>query len=300
MSQLPWLQPAMQQFQQQQRAGRLAHALLLPLSVADGGLQLAQQFVAMSLCENHSACGICRSCQLLAAGNHPDVHWLKAEGNQIKVEQVRALCHSLSSTAQQGGYRVAVIEQSERMNSAAANALLKTLEEPGRNTLLLLQVDIAGSLLPTITSRCQRVAVQAPSIAQVKQWLGPQTLSDDELSWSLPVLGGALALQAALQSERFAELQQLKQAIEQSFISGHVNPQLADIKEDNIFDALSLAYRVLLQQLRSGQLDAFASNGVAALAQRIMADSRQLMRMPSVNYLALMQSYVLEYNRLKN
>lgn len=300
MSQLPWLQPAIHQFQQQQHTGRLAHALLVPLSVADGGLQLAQQFIAHCVCDNHNGCGVCRSCRLLAAGNHPDVHWLKADGNQIKVEQVRALCNSLASTAQQGGYRVAVIEQSERMNTAAANALLKTLEEPGRNTLLILQVNIAGSLLPTITSRCQRVAVQPPSIAQVKQWLGPQALSDDELNWALPVLGGALALQQALQTERFGELRQLKQAIEQSFISGHVNPQLADIKEDNIFDALSLAYRVLLEQLRSAHLDAFASNAAAGLAQRIMEDSRQLMRMPSVNYLALMQSYVLEYKRLKN
>ncbi|MCH1923699.1 DNA polymerase III subunit delta' [Shewanella sp. C32] len=300
MSQLPWLQPALQQFRQQQQAGRLAHALLLPLTVGDGGLLLAEQFVALTLCEQHSACGMCRSCKLLQAGNHPDVHWLKADGNQIKVEQVRELCQSLTATAQQGGYRVAVIEQSERMNTAAANALLKTLEEPGRNTLLILQTDISSSLLPTITSRCQRVAAPTPTAAQVQQWLAPQTLTDDVLAWALPVLGGALALRDALQSDRFAELAKLKDAIEQSFISGHVDPQLADIKEDSIFDALSLSYRVLLQQMRAGNKDAFVMSAIAALAERIMRDSQQLRRMPTVNYLALIQSYVLDYNRLKN
>ncbi|QSX32174.1 DNA polymerase III subunit delta' [Shewanella avicenniae] len=301
MSSLPWINSALQQLQQQQQQQRLAHALLLPLAVADGGLLLAHEIVANCLCDNHTnpACGQCRACRLLAAGNHPDVYWLKAEGNQIKVEQVRELCQSLAATAQQGGYRIAVIQQSERMNQAAANALLKTLEEPGRNTLLLLQTDIAGGLLPTITSRCQRVNVQPPSLNDVAAWLQPLTLSIADLAWSLPVVGGAIALKEALQSERFNQLQQFKTWVEQSFSTGHLVQQLSDVKEDNIFDVLKLVYHVLLEQLKNTAVEPFVCAKIAELAQRVMQDSRQLMQMPTVNYLAILQSYVIEYKRLK-
>ncbi|KFZ38615.1 hypothetical protein HR45_04105 [Shewanella mangrovi] len=301
MSSLPWLTSALTQLHQQQRDERLAHALLLPLPVADGGLVLAEQIVASCLCDNHTspACGQCRACKLLAAGNHPDVYWLKADGHQIKVEQVRELCQSLAATAQQGGYRIAVIQQSERMNQAAANALLKTLEEPGRNTLLLLQTDIAGGLLPTITSRCQRVNVQPPTIDMVANWLQHPQLSSAELAWSLPVVGGAVALQQALASDRLMQLRQLKAWVEQSFNEGHVAQQLADLKEDNVFDVLKLVYHVLLEKLKQPGLEPFASAKVAELANRVMQDNRQLMHMPSVNYLALLQSYVIEYKRLK-
>ena len=161
LSQLPWLHTPFERFAQLCNQNHHSHAQLLPVDEALGGYQLANEMAQMALCLNKTpegACQQCKSCLLYQAGNHPDVHWVRKDGAQIKVDQIRELCQSLLHTAQQGGARVAVIENSERMNTAAANALLKTLEEPGDNTLLILQTDTPASLLPTITSRCQKIA----------------------------------------------------------------------------------------------------------------------------------------------
>ena len=79
----------------------------------------------------------------------------KRTKKSIKVDQVRALIEDLSKTAQQGGYKVVVLEPAEAMNTNAANALLKSLEEPAANTLLVLVCHTPSAVLPTIRSRCQ-------------------------------------------------------------------------------------------------------------------------------------------------
>ena len=140
------------------QAQRLPQGILwvnaLPEQVSD--------FVKIVLCQkpsanNSKACGQCKACLLFASeAGHPDLIWLKPEGklNLIKIDQVRDIIEFLSKSAQQGGYRVVVFEQAEGLNIAAQNALLKSLEEPGANSLLLLTSLRPDLLLPTIKSRC--------------------------------------------------------------------------------------------------------------------------------------------------
>lgn len=301
---LPWLHEAKQQFAAQRRQGMLPHAMLLPLAEADGGVALGQYMAALALCNAPLAdepCGHCKSCQLVNAGNHPDFHLLQADGNQIKVEQVRGLCQSLMNTAQQGGFRVALILRCERMTVAAANALLKTLEEPGAATLLVLQSDRPAALLPTVVSRCQQVKVARPSAVQLNQWLHSQYPQlNEDLAWCLPIAGGALQLAQYVADGYAAELKKLKTAWQKSLESGHLSQKLSNLSAEQLFDALKLLYQVLQDEMHAGLLDPLQQSQVAQLAARVMKDNQQLMLMANVNYLALCQSYVLEYKRLKN
>ncbi|MFQ6371082.1 DNA polymerase III subunit delta' [Shewanella sp. YIC-542] len=299
---LPWLQAAKQQFIQQRQQGNLPHALLLPLPEADGGVLLARFMAQQLLCAHPTAsgaCGHCKSCQLFAAATHPDFYQLQADGSQIKVEQVRHLCEALSTTPQQGGYRIALVLQCERMNTAAANALLKTLEEPGAATLLLLQSDHPGGLLATIVSRCQQIKVRRPSPEQLHLWLRqrhPQL--NEPVAWCLPVAGGALKLAQYIEDGYFEELKKLKAAWQDSLTKGHLSQKLSHPKAEQLFDLLKLLYQVLMEQLQSASLDPLQQLRLTELATSVMRDNRQLMLMANVNYLALFQRYVLEYKRI--
>ena len=93
------------------------------------------------------------------------------QANSLKVDQVRALNEFIYSTAQQGGYRVVILNPADSMNTASANALLKMLEEPGADTLILLLTSKIGQLLPTIKSRCQHIECHPPAEQDAIQWL---------------------------------------------------------------------------------------------------------------------------------
>lgn len=147
------------------RANHLAHGLIMASSELLKTRNVAHKLAQLVLCEQpaEQGCGTCHSCQLFEAGSHPD--WLFIEGGgkteTIKVDQVREVSHFLHETASIATYRVVLIENAHNMNQYAQNALLKSLEEPGDNTLLILTTDNAHSLLPTIRSRCQTLQVQS-------------------------------------------------------------------------------------------------------------------------------------------
>jgi DNA polymerase-3 subunit delta' len=162
----------------QQMAGRPqhAHAYLLHGPAGIGKRALAERLMASLLCqrpEGLDACGQCKSCMLLAAGSHPDNYVLEPEeaDKAIKVDQVRELVSFVVQTAQMGGRKVVLIEPVESMNINAANALLKSLEEPSGNTVLLLVSHQPSRLLPTVRSRCVQQACPLPSEAMSLAWL---------------------------------------------------------------------------------------------------------------------------------
>mgnify|MGYP000844822954 CR=1 FL=1 len=162
----------------QQLAGRTqhAHAYLLHGPAGIGKRALAERLMALLLCKSPvdlQPCGQCKSCHLLAAGSHPDNYVLEPEedGKAIKVDQVRALVNFVVQTAQLGGRKVILLEPTEAMNLNAANALLKSLEEPSGDTVLLLISHQPSRLLPTIRSRCVQQACPLPSEAMSLQWL---------------------------------------------------------------------------------------------------------------------------------
>lgn len=193
---LPWQRAQWQRLAQLIESERLPHALLLAGPQGVGKRIFARALGALLLCRSPqygAACGICKSCLLLAAQAHPDSHWLAPEeaGNTlkgsraIKIDQVRDLVERMSQTAQQGGRKVATVAPPEAMNRNAANALLKTLEEPAGSALLILVSDMPGRLLPTIRSRCQRLDFPIPPYADVLSWLQPHAASAEKLEQAL-------------------------------------------------------------------------------------------------------------------
>lgn len=305
--QLPWLEGPRQAFLAQLMRQKIPHAQLVGIDAAFGGELFSVFMARAALClapNSAGACGFCKSCQLFAAGNHPDFYQIEADGHQIKVDQIRELCVRLTATAQQSGRRVAIIHHSERLNSASANALLKTLEEPGKDTLLILQSDTPARLMATISSRCQRIPFVVPNKTQIKSWLAQHCHIQEDVTWCLSVVGGPLKLAESLltdgtQSSRYQSLLQFRKDWGQSLSSGHLCASLLTVNEQQIIDALKVLYLLLRQVLlKNSHQDAFIQAQIGNLAAKVMGMCHSLSTMPTVNYLGLCQSYVLEYREI--
>ncbi|MFZ6046485.1 DNA polymerase III subunit delta' [Pseudomonas sp. CR3202] len=177
---------------------RHAHAYLLHGPSGIGKRALADRLMARLLCQSPAgldACGQCKSCLLLAANTHPDAFVLEPEevDKAIRVDQVRELVEFVVQTAQLGGRKVVLLEPAEAMNLNASNALLKSLEEPSGDTVLLLVSHQPSRLLPTIKSRCVQQACPLPGKTQSLAWLG-SALPDaapEELHELLVLAGGS-------------------------------------------------------------------------------------------------------------
>lgn len=194
---LPWHKPQWDSLQARRKAGSLPHALLLCGARGLGKQHFAAHFAQAVLCAtpqaDGQACQQCRPCTLFRSGSHPDYRRIGPEEDSkvIKIDQIRALCMALSMTSQYGGYQITHIDPADAMNNAAANSLLKTLEEPTPNTLLLLVTDRPASLPATVRSRCQRVLFHNPSEAQARAWLQPQIPVGQDIEALLAVAEGA-------------------------------------------------------------------------------------------------------------
>ncbi len=172
------------------------HAWLIHSKQGMGKQNLAHHLSKYLLCEQQEqalqACSACPSCQLFEAGNHPDWHIINdLEGDKqqayLKVDQIRDLSLSLSTTPQISKRKVVLLYPAEKMNMEAANSFLKTLEEPLGDTLFLLLSSQLYSLPATILSRCIKVLVQIHDDSQVLQWLNQIDENPDntKLAWQL-------------------------------------------------------------------------------------------------------------------
>ncbi|KYH33812.1 DNA polymerase III subunit delta' [Neomoorella mulderi] len=154
------LMTARQQLRQALQRGKLVHAYLLAGGSEAARMELARYLAATLNCQEPregEPCGRCRSCQQMAGGNHPDFYLFKPQGATLKIDQIRELERQLTFRAFQGGARVAVLAGADTMTEAAANCLLKTLEEPPEGAYLILLAAQPDLLLPTIRSRCQEL-----------------------------------------------------------------------------------------------------------------------------------------------
>ena len=171
----PWLIEATATLTAARRADRMHHALLIHAAPGTGGEWLAGWCTQLLLCTaaEGAACGICTSCRRAAAEQHPDLTIVRPIENsqQIRIEQIRELIAELALTAHQGGYKVARIEPGDALNRFAANALLKTLEEPPARTVLIVVAAMPSRLPATLVSRCQRIRIRAPSREESLAWL---------------------------------------------------------------------------------------------------------------------------------
>ena len=177
----PWLTPIFNTLVQSNQAGRFAHGLLFTGSAGLGKYKLASRVAKYLLCSDKQldeACGKCHSCNLFAAQNHLDFHLLKSEANKaIGIEAVRGLIDSLNERPHLGDNKVVVIKDAQLLTTAAANALLKTLEEPQGNSYIILLTRTHHQLMPTMYSRVQHTHIHTPNDEQLLAWLATQQVA---------------------------------------------------------------------------------------------------------------------------
>ncbi|MGF1713948.1 DNA polymerase III subunit delta' [Photobacterium chitinilyticum] len=214
----PWQQSLWQNWQLLLGQGRLHHAILLLAVRGSGREVLAQQLAQTVLCQNCDTepCGVCHSCKLFAAKTHPDFHIIAPlqEGKQIGVDAVRQCNRWAVETSQLAGQRVIMIEHADALGEAAANALLKTLEEPPSGCQFILTAQSLDSLLPTINSRCNKWRLTTPDEQETQRWVERLMMQTVKLE-SVRLNGGA-----PLATKQFIE-------------------QGQDIRHGNLLEALS-------------------------------------------------------------
>lgn len=311
---------------------RLPHALLLQGPRGVGKFDLAMELARWVLCEQpgeQGACGVCGACHWFEQGNHPDfrrVEPLENEaeegegaapakaarkgGRVIQVAQVREVTDFLGLSSHRGGWRAAVFHPAELMHTAAANALLKTLEEPPPRVLLILVSHQAGRLLPTVISRCRRIDLAVPSRQQALDWLRPQGL--DHAETALDEAGGAPLLAVHYAGADYAERRE-------AFIDLLANPERLDVcaaaesykanhaevwqwlvrwVHDLNLQRLSGGSRYFPQ--RAGDLTRLAQRADLArllALQRLLGGAARSLRHP-LNPALLLESWLLSYGQL--
>lgn len=305
MTRLPWHVDQWRIVWEAKQKNRLSHALLFV-----GGCELEKkhfsQCLATTLLCSHSTlqgvpCLTCHACHLTKAQSHPDLIWVEPEeaGQMIKIDQIRGLVANMHETSMQGGWKIVIINPAHAMNTQAANALLKTLEEPSSNTLLILISDQRLRLPATITSRCQRVVFQKPSREQAMAWLqwqrGPESDLLLNLADGFPMRARALQSDDAMNMRK--ELYEGLHALRM----GKLDPLLFAVK-CQAYDIIAVL--VLLQSYLRDVLRYRLSHGAASVVnsdyQKAFADIVKGVSLEnSIKYLDLVQkAYMRMLNKL--
>ena len=204
---LPWQTVQWQKSVDSFEAGLMPHAQILCGASGLGKREYAAALTGYLFCssrKNSLGCGECRNCRLILAEVHPDFLRVRPEkpGSAIKVDEIRGLNNFVNRTAESGIAKVVLIEDADRMNRNAANALLKSLEEPPANTFFMLVSSREMKLPVTVRSRCQRINFSVPERGITVEWLQRQNSNSE--SCELPILlasGAPLAAQKLMSGE---------------------------------------------------------------------------------------------------
>lgn len=269
---LPWLPPMLQAAQALDKA----HALLLHGAAGDGLFEAATAIAQAWLCEADAPahvrpCGHCAACVATAARRHPDLLWVLPEAlarelgatagdvdeaadgepkakrkpsRQIRIDDVRAAIDWVATSSGRGRGKVVLIHPAETMNPQAANALLKTLEEPPSGVRLLLACGQPAQLLPTVRSRCQLLRLPGPTPDQARSWLQAQGLARPDVLLAAasgrPLEAAAMAA-AGIDAERWAALPAALRRQQVAAFSGWPLPRVVDALYKLCHDAMSVA-----------------------------------------------------------
>lgn len=185
---------------------RLAHAYLFTGSEGIGKRLMATALARLIFCDQKTGCGTCAACRRLAHNNHPDLHIIEPDGTQIKIEQIRQLQTELSHAPLEAPRRICLIDDAEKLNPAAGNALLKTLEEPRADVLLILISAYPDKVMETIRSRCQKLPFSRLDQKLISTILTDQDIQENESKIIAALSEGSL--KKALGSDRDYFLQQ--------------------------------------------------------------------------------------------
>ena len=214
---------------------RVGHAYLITGPAQVGKTTLAKLFAQALNCEEGRVesrpCGRCRQCMLMKAGRHPDLRFIEPEVSargrrSIKIDTIRELQRGLQLAAYEGRYKVVIVRGFESANRSAANAFLKTLEEPPSNTILILTATEADTLLDTIKSRCRVVGIRPIPThiiqqALVTRWHVPHdkavllaNVANGRLGWAV-----AAAQDQTLLDHRNQQIEQLQELLTSGLVA---------------------------------------------------------------------------------
>jgi DNA polymerase III subunit delta' len=256
----PWLRPAFEQLITSYQAGRGHHALLVQARAGMGDEALVYALTRYLMCQQpdgHKSCGKCHSCQLMQAGTHPDYYALAPEKGKstLGIDAVREVSEKLYEHARLGGAKVVWIADAAILTEAAANALLKTLEEPPKNTWFFLACEEPARLLATLRSRCRLFHLAPPSEQYGLAWLEREvTMSQNELLAALRLSGSApAAAQALLQAESWASRAKLCQGLSATLSSGDWLALLPLLNHETVAQRLHWLASLLLDALKQQQ-----------------------------------------------
>ena len=180
-----WLVDQLEQWRQRRASGRAGHALIVTSEDVEGASLFCHLLAAQEFCaeaSGGSACGQCASCRAFAQGVHGDFCVVRRSDGKVSIgiDQIRQATQALQQTPLYGSIKVVLIEAADQMTLAAANSLLKILEEPPGNALVLLTTAAMWQLPPTVRSRCQRLPLPPPTADQAKHWLEAERGMDAE------------------------------------------------------------------------------------------------------------------------
>ena len=219
----------------------LAHAYIINGPNLEWGVLLAHLMLQQLFCEQgkDGPCGECRGCQSVENRRHPDVTWLEPElkSRVISTDAIRETNHFIRQTSMQGGWKAAVLLSADRINESAANAFLKTLEEPPDKSLLLMVTDQPQKLLATITSRCQQVSIAVTAAERTRsrvetamlEWLrqrGPETSRFEQTAWIMALLREVKDAAEKIEKARAGD------EVEKDVIEARINASVVAARQD--------------------------------------------------------------------
>jgi len=237
----------MQRFSRLITNHRLAHAYLLVGPKDSGKTQTALSLAQLVNCETQTACGQCASCQKIASGNHPDVHILgNDEMDSIKIEEIRFLLGRAHLMAYEAKTKVFIIRNIELMTLEAANALLKTLEEPAPNTLMILTTSVPEINLDTIKSRCHIVKFFPSSVNRIAKLLAAEGIKKEDAQFLAVYSEGCLGKTRRLIKEEM--ITQRRKVLDEMLLNRNNDNYLKELSADGQETAQAL--RLLLSFFR--------------------------------------------------
>ncbi|UXY09243.1 DNA polymerase III subunit delta' [Kosakonia sp. ML.JS2a] len=317
----PWLRPDFEQLVASYQAGRGHHALLIHALPGMGEDALIYAISRLLLCQTpqgHKSCGHCRGCQLMQAGTHPDYYTLTPEKGKtaLGIDAVREVSEKLYEHARLGGAKVVWIQDAALLTDAAANALLKTLEEPPAQTWFFLACREPARLLATLRSRCRLHHLAPPAENYASAWLGREvTASPETLLTALRLSAGSPgAAEALLQEEHWAQRLGLCQAVDTALQSGDWLAALPALNHERVAERLQWMSALFLDALKVQQGATLLSNVdssalVHALARQMRGETlhallhalftcrEQLLSVPGVNRELLLTDLLLTLER---
>ena len=281
MNSLPWHEPVLREIAQSCASGRLAHAIGIAVKPGWGIYDLAES-IARRLLSITSE-------QPIAEVAHPDLQWLEPEDAVLKIDQIRIVRDFAVQTPRLADVKVIVILHADLLNTAAANALLKTLEEPPLRTHLFLCTEQWGRLLPTIKSRCQKMQVTG-SKQMAQAWLLEQGMSASDLE--LVQAGYAPLTALAYQGV------DIDAWLTQAAVHG-LQGQGMNVVPDNFVDWLAGWYRLVIREIiELSPFDRQKAAVLVAFGEELLRVRQQIRTTNSANSTLLYEQLVYNWQKL--